>query len=70
MALYKGLQLTVLPTDSEHRGYFEEARKHRLVVQRCESCGKLRGAIGAACPFCTSLAPQTFLWPNHKRGCL
>jgi uncharacterized OB-fold protein len=49
------LQLTVLPTDSEHRGYFEEARRHRLVVQRCESCGLLRAAIGAACPFCTAL---------------
>jgi uncharacterized OB-fold protein len=55
MALYKGMQLSVLPTDSEHRGYFEEARHHRLVVQRCQSCGMLRGAIGAACPFCTAL---------------
>ena len=55
MGSYKGLQLIVQPTDSEHRGFFEEARQHRLVVQRCESCGMLRGAIGAACPFCTSL---------------
>jgi uncharacterized OB-fold protein len=55
MGLYRGLQLTVLPTDSEHRGYFEEARQHRLVVQRCVACGMLRGAIGAACPFCTAL---------------
>ncbi len=55
MGLYRGLQLTLLPTDSEHRGYFEEARRHRLVVQRCESCGMLRGAVGAACPFCTAL---------------
>lgn len=55
MGEYKSLQLVVLPTDSEHRGYFEEARQHRLVVQRCAACGMLRGAIGAACPFCTSL---------------
>ena len=55
MGTYKGLQLIVGPTDSEHRGYYEECRKHRLVVQRCESCGMMRGAIGAACPFCTSL---------------
>jgi uncharacterized OB-fold protein len=55
MGEYKGLQLIVQPTDSEHRGYYEEARQHRLVVQRCESCGMLRGAIGAACPFCTAL---------------
>jgi uncharacterized OB-fold protein len=55
MGLYKGLQLIVQPTDSEHRGYYEEARQHRLVVQACGSCAMLRGAIGAACPFCTSL---------------
>jgi uncharacterized OB-fold protein len=55
MGTYKGLQLIVGPTDSEHRGYFEECRKHHLVVQRCESCGMMRGSIGAACPFCTSL---------------
>ena len=51
---YRGLQLVVAPTDSEHCGYLEEARQHRLVVQRCGACGMLRGAIGAACPFCTS----------------
>jgi uncharacterized OB-fold protein len=55
MAPYKGLNLVVQEFDSEHRGYYEEARQHRLVVQRCGSCGMLRGAIGAACPFCTSL---------------
>jgi uncharacterized protein len=55
MGSYKGLQLIVRPTDSEHRGYYEAAKQHRLVVQRCNSCGLLRGAIGAACPFCTAL---------------
>jgi uncharacterized protein len=55
MGVYKGLQLIVQPTDSEHRGYYEEARRHRLVVQQCGTCGMLRGAIGAACPFCTAL---------------
>jgi len=55
MSTYKGLQLIVTPTDSEHRGFYEHARARRLVVQRCESCGMLRGAIGAGCPFCTSL---------------
>jgi uncharacterized protein len=55
VASYRSLELIVLPTDSEHRGFYEEARQHRLVVQRCEVCGMLRGAIGAACPFCTSL---------------
>ncbi len=55
MGSYKGMELIIQPTDSEHRGYFEEARKHHLVVQRCDACEMLRGAIGAACPFCTSL---------------
>ena len=55
MGLYKGLSLVVHPTDSEHRGYYEDARQHTLVVQRCDSCQLLRGAVGAACPFCTSL---------------
>ena len=54
MGEYRGLQLLVAPTDSEHRGYFEQARQHRLVVQRCGACSMLRGAIGAACPFCAS----------------
>lgn len=52
MQLYRGLALTVLPTDSEHRGYFEAAGGGELVVQRCNACGMLRGDIGAACPFC------------------
>jgi uncharacterized OB-fold protein len=51
---YKGLNLVVSSIDSEHRGYFEEAKQGRLVVQRCDSCDKLRGAIGASCPYCTS----------------
>jgi uncharacterized OB-fold protein len=55
MPEYKGMNFIVTPTDSEHRGYFEHARQHRLVVQKCLECGLLRGAPGAACPFCTSL---------------
>jgi uncharacterized OB-fold protein len=54
VATYKGLDLRVVRTDSEHRGYYEAAREGRLVVQRCSSCGRLRGVIGAACPFCAS----------------
>jgi uncharacterized protein len=54
MAEYMNLILDVQPTDSEHRGYYEAARAGSLVVQRCTACGRLRGIIGAACPFCTS----------------
>ncbi|GAA4232750.1 hypothetical protein FHR32_008575 [Streptosporangium album] len=56
MAIYRGLDLMVGPTDSEHHGYFEAARQHKLVVQRCRGCGLLRGTIGAACPYCSALA--------------
>ncbi len=55
MATYDRLRLAVTPTDSEHRGYYEEAKRGGLVLKRCTACGMLRGAIGAACPFCTSL---------------
>jgi len=55
MATYKGLRFFVQPTDSEHRGYFEAAKQGKLMVQKCKDCGKLRGHMGAGCPFCTSL---------------
>jgi uncharacterized OB-fold protein len=54
MATYMGLELVVVPTDSEHQGYFEAAKSGTLVVQRCTACRMLRGSIGATCPFCTS----------------
>jgi len=53
-AEYMNLILEVQSTDSEHRGYYEAARQGKLVVQRCTTCGLLRGVIGAACPYCTS----------------
>src|SRR5262245_36324206 len=55
MATYERLKLYVAPTNSEHRGYYEHAKQCDLVVQRCTECNLLRGSIGAACPFCTSL---------------
>jgi uncharacterized OB-fold protein len=55
MATYQRLTLYISPTDSEHRGYYEAAKQGNLVVQRCTECNLMRGAIGAACPFCTSL---------------
>lgn len=58
MAIYKGLDLAAAladPAGADHRGYFEAAAAGRLVVQRCSDCGRLRGQIGASCPFCTAL---------------
>lgn len=54
MALYKNMDLIVSELDSERRGFYEEARAGRLVVQKCGACGMLRGFIGSACPYCTS----------------
>lgn len=51
---YRQLELRVLGTDSEHRGYYEAAGEGRLVVQHCDACGLLRGDIGASCPYCLS----------------
>jgi uncharacterized OB-fold protein len=55
MAEYRGMTLSVAPFDIEHKGYFEAAREHRLVVQQCEDCSLLRWEPGAACPWCQSL---------------
>jgi uncharacterized OB-fold protein len=59
IVVYRGLDLTVLATDSEHRGYYEAAAQGQLVVQRCGACALLRGEMGAACPFCLS---QSWDW--------
>jgi len=55
MANYRGMILSVTPNDNEHRGYFEAAREHRLVVKQCDECGRLRWEPGAACPWCMSM---------------
>jgi uncharacterized OB-fold protein/acyl dehydratase len=34
--------------------WFEAAREHRLVIQRCASCGALRHPPGPCCPHCSS----------------
>lgn len=39
--------------------WFEAARDHRLVIQRCCSCGTLRHPPGPMCPQCRSLAWDT-----------
>jgi len=59
------MALAVPPTDSEHRGYYEAARRHQLVVQECSACQRLRTGFGAACPFCTNL---TWSWHEVSGG--
>ncbi|MDB5999886.1 MAG: hypothetical protein JWP52_1585 [Rhizobacter sp.] len=38
------------------RPFWEAAREHRLIVQRCEQCGKFRFYPSAGCDQCASLA--------------
>ena len=40
--------------DEESRGFWEAARRHQLVVQRCRSCGAFRYHPRAVCPACLS----------------
>lgn len=40
--------------DEESRGFWEAARRHELVVQRCRSCGAFRYHPRAVCPACLS----------------
>ncbi len=51
---YKGMELTLLGVDREHKGYFEAAAQHKLVLQTCKSCGLMRWAPSPGCPWCAS----------------
>jgi uncharacterized OB-fold protein/acyl dehydratase len=41
----------------DNQFWFDAAREHRLVIQRCASCGRLRHPPGPQCPAC-----QSFQW--------
>lgn len=56
MGDFYGMEIVLADTDTEFRPYLEEiARRGRLVMRRCASCGLLRYPPGAACPWCMSL---------------
>ena len=40
--------------DNWNRPYWEAARQHRLILQRCGACGTLRHPPGPVCPECQS----------------
>jgi uncharacterized OB-fold protein len=40
--------------NAETEGWWHAAAEHRLVVQRCEPCGRLRHPPGPVCPTCRS----------------
>jgi uncharacterized OB-fold protein len=43
----------------EEMPYWRAAKQHKLVLQRCDGCGKVWFPIGPTCPFCQS---NTFTW--------
>jgi uncharacterized protein len=55
-AQYRGMALIVPDNDSEWTEYFEEARRHRLVMRACRACGLMRYPPSPACPWCMELA--------------
>lgn len=56
-----------LPAITEqNREYWESAKAHRLMLQRCQACGRFRFPITAFCPNC--LSDQTEWTPVSGRG--
>ena len=39
---------------ADNRPFWEAARRHQLVLQRCEECGRFRYPPGPVCPDCLS----------------
>ncbi len=56
---YKGMNLTLADGDHEHKGYFEAASQHKLVMKKCKACGLMRWHPGPGCPWC---ACQEWEW--------
>jgi uncharacterized OB-fold protein len=40
--------------DEVNRPYWEAARRHELLLQKCQECGHYRYPPGETCPFCLS----------------
>ena len=47
-------EMPVPAANAETAGWWEAAARHRLVVQRCERCGRTRHPPGPVCPSCRS----------------
>jgi uncharacterized OB-fold protein len=46
-------------TSADTQFFWDGAREHRLLIQRCGACGTLRHPPGPACPSCRSLEWDT-----------
>jgi uncharacterized protein len=42
-------------TTSDTAWWFEALREHKLLIQRCTSCGRLRNPVQPGCSYCSSL---------------
>ena len=51
-------EMPVPAVNAETVGWWEAAARHRLVVQRCASCGTTRHPPGPICPHCRSTEAQ------------
>lgn len=49
----QGRSFPVMSPDTEF--FWEGARQHKLLAQRCSSCHKLRHPASPGCPFCHSI---------------
>ncbi|HEX4011450.1 MAG TPA: Zn-ribbon domain-containing OB-fold protein [Solirubrobacteraceae bacterium] len=70
--------MRILPAPNELTApYWEAAREHRLVIQRCDACGRLSHPPVASCPACHGSALRwdpmsgegevyAFTWVSHS----
>lgn len=52
--------LPVPEPNEDSRAFWQAAREHRLLAQRCEECGSARAYPQAACPVCLSERAASF----------
>jgi hypothetical protein len=57
-------EMPVPAVNAETNGWWEEASKHRLVVERCTDCGRTRHPPGPVCPNCRSTESEWFRLPG------
>ena len=57
-------EMPVPAVNAETNGWWEEASKHRLVVERCTDCGRTRHPPGPVCPQCRSMESEWFRLPG------
>ena len=57
-------EMPVPGVNAETNGWWEEASHHRLVVQRCDACGRTRHPPGPICGWCRSMQSHWSVLPG------